>query len=97
MPGSGTVAPPPKLEAGLPKPAALPPPSSPVREPLAAPLVKMTVAPAPMVSELSVWLTVPKRSLVPLPASVTVTTAKPGAVPRVPFTLAVPSFTFRMS
>ena len=48
--------------------------------------MKVTVAPAPMVSELRVWLTVPNFRLVPAP--VTLTDELP--VPRALFTLVVP-------
>ena len=53
----------------------------------AAPLVKVTVAPAPMVSDESVWLTVPNLNVVPAP--VTLTAEVP--LPTAPSTVVVPA------
>ena len=88
VPGSGTAAEPKPPEAN--PDGAL---KSLLNEPVAVPLVKITVAPAPMVSELSVWLTLPMRRMVPLPESFTVTAAV--SVLRAPFRLVVPSLTVR--
>ena len=49
------------------------------------PLVKVTVAPAPMLSEASVWLTLPNFNAAP---PLTCTLAPP--LPRLPFTFVVP-------
>jgi len=87
VPGSGTTEPPPKLDAGLPRPDDLPAPSPPLKEPLVAPLLKVTEAPSPMVSELRVWLTLPNFRDVPVPFTVTAAVSDV----RLPFTLVVPA------
>ena len=58
---------------------------SPLKE--ATPLVKVTVAPAPMFSAASVWLTLPNFTVLPAPAF---TVEAP--VPMALFTLVVPAF-----
>ena len=57
----------------------------------AVPLLKVTVAPAPMLSELRVWLTLPNFSAVPVPETFTMEVPEP----RVPLTLVVPPFAVR--
>ena len=72
MPGSGTTA----LPPGLPSPANAP----------AVPLVNVTFAPAPMVSDASLWLTEPKRV-----SAFATTTAEPNVLPKAPLILVVPA------
>ena len=72
MPGSGTTV---ELAATPLKLGAFVPSLSSLREPEAAPLVKTTLAPAPMLNEASVWLTLP--NLRGLPGLVTLTAEVP--------------------